>query len=172
MNAMRAFFEDVAVPRIDPDDGRVYTVLDVGSLRVGKAKAYREMVEEVGKTRGIRLSYIGLDIVSGPNVDVVASNPYRFFDREMAFDFVISGQTMEHVLQPIDFMHAIYKVTASGGIVCIIAPSEGKIHHKPDYWRIKPDAMQAMFDIAGFHTLSVALIGGRWNDCVGIAQKY
>ena len=48
---------------------RPYQVLDVGSLDVNGT--YRPLIEGRG------WSYCGLDIRRGPNVDVVAADPYR-----------------------------------------------------------------------------------------------
>lgn len=169
MDEMRVFF----MMHIVPQQRGLIRILDVGALCVDGAPTYRTMLQDISKETGKKYNYTGLDIVPGDNVDVVAADPYNFFDYEgVDYDIVISGQTLEHVALPYAFMLAISRVVITGGYVCIIAPSEGKVHHTPDYWRIKPDAMRALFDFAGLQPVDIHLRHVRpWCDCVGIARK-
>src|SRR5512139_3480772 len=87
-------------------------VLDVGSLDVNGT--YRELVER----RGWR--YTGLDIVDGPNVDIVAADPYRYPIADDACDVVISGSTMEHVEQVWLWIPELVRVLRPGGMLAIL----------------------------------------------------
>jgi len=168
MDEMRAFFTRYSVRH---PFGPI-TVLDVGALCVDGAPTYRTLLQEITRDTGKIYHYTGLDVLPGDNVDVVALDPYNFFARDIKFDVVICGQTLEHVMLPYAFIHAITRVIVPGGYVCIIAPSEGKVHHTPDYWRIKPDAMRALFEFTGLQIVDIHLRGVRpWCDCVGIARK-
>lgn len=69
------------------------------------------------------IQYVGADIEKGPNVDVVLKQPYCwdcFEDEE--FEYIISGQALEHIEYPWLTMQEIYKKLKWGGIICIIAP--------------------------------------------------
>lgn len=168
MDEMRAFFTRYSMRQ---PFGPI-TVLDVGALCVDGAPTYRTMLQEISRATDIQYQYTGLDIIYGHNVDVVAFDPYNFFPCPINFDVVISGQTLEHVKMPFAWIQAVARVMAPGGYACIIAPSEGKVHHTPDYWRIKPDAMRALFEFAGLQAVDIHLRGVRpWCDCVGIARK-
>ncbi len=95
------------------------TVVDMGSYDVNGT--YRSLFSG-GK-------YIGVDIIPGPNVDLlVDSEEWRKIEN---VDAVISGQTIEHVADIPAFMSAIDRILKPGGILCIIAPSEGPAHDYP-----------------------------------------
>ena len=141
-------------------------ILDVGSLRVGKQAAYADLITSDNWT------YVGLDVVSGPNVDIVADSLYGYPFLDNNFDIIICGQVLEHVRDPIPFMAELFRVLKIGGRLCIIAPSAGYEHHRPDYRRIMPDGMRYLLEQAGFVDTDVTLTTeGIWRDCVGHAIK-
>jgi len=144
------------------------TILDVGSLRVGwNDKTYRDLL------LSCNWKYTGLDLSTGNNVDIVSSDLYHYPLDDNSFDIVISGQTLEHVAWPWEWIKELYRVLKPGGIVYIIAPSEGPIHYRPDCWRIKPDGMEALLKYAGFKDIEtdVDLTNSKWRDCWGKAIK-
>lgn len=70
------------------------SILDVGSYNVNGC--YRDLF----KARE-NVKYVGLDITEGPNVDVVAKEPYDWSNVEdESFDFIISGNAFEHIEYP------------------------------------------------------------------------
>lgn len=141
------------------------SILDVGSLTLGGG-TYRRLIESK------QWKYVGLDVVAGGNVDVVATDPYRYPFPDNSFDIVISGQTLEHVARIWDWAREICRVTKDGGRVCIIAPSRGHRHHRPDCWRVQPDGMRALLEHAGFKKFEADIkMDGIWQDCVGVAIK-
>ena len=125
---------------------RPYQVLDVGSLDVNGT--YRPLIEGRG------WSYCGLDIRRGPNVDVVAADPYRYPIAEGRYDLVMAGGTMEHVEAIWLWVPELVRVCRPGGMVGIVTHWSFVEHRWPDlgildYWRILPDGLRALFEAAG-----------------------
>ena len=104
---------------IEKYDLRGAIVVDMGSYDVNGT--YRPLFSG-GK-------YIGADIIPGPNVDVIVDS--EEWQKIENVDAVISGQTIEHVADIPAFMRAINQILKPGGILCIIAPSEGPVHDYP-----------------------------------------
>jgi hypothetical protein len=131
------------------------TVLDVGSMDVeGGHSNYREMFFEY--------EYIGMDIVPGPNVDLVG-----WHNVTEVYDVVISGQTMEHVKRPWEWLKNLEKHFKK--YICIIAPWKWKEHRYPfDTYRYLPDGMRDLFEYVGIEEISIYKSD---NDTVGIGRK-
>lgn len=113
-------------------------VLDVGALDVNGT--YRPLIESRGWT------YLGLDIVAGENVDIVAP-PYQYPFSDGEFDVVTSGSTAEHVERPWLWFPELARVLRPGGLLAILTHWQFKPHRYPkDCWRFMPDGMQVLFD--------------------------
>lgn len=138
-------------------------VLDVGSCNVNGT--FRPLIEQRG------WGYTGLDIAPGPNVDVVANNPYHFPFDDGSFDVVISGYCMEHVKSVWRWVPELARVLRPGGLLIIITHWQFMEHRYPvDCWRILPDGMAHLFDETG------ALLGYEIRmydqyDILGVAWK-
>ena len=121
-----------------PPDARL--LLDVGSMNVNGT--YRETVETMG------LSYTGLDIEAGPNVDVVTADPYSFPFADNSYDVVISGSTMEHVREVWRWVPELVRVLRPGGLLAIVTHTSWPEHRWPvDCWRVMVDGMALLFDL-------------------------
>lgn len=143
-------------------------VLDVGSLDMNGT--YCGLCDEYP---GIISGYIGLDIVEGPNVDLVAQDP-NSYDQvgDNSFDVVISGQSFEHMENDAAIMKEIARIVKPGGHVCVIAPSNGPKHGNHDYRRYQPSDMATIAEGAGLTVIECKVDGRRpWFDCVLIAMK-
>jgi SAM-dependent methyltransferase len=148
-------------------------VLDVGSLVTRGNQCYRDVFEEY--------DYVGMDLVHGPNVDLVPANPYAWTEVPTeSFDVVVSGQMLEH--NPFFWvtMAEISRVVRPGGHVCITAPSKGPVHRAPlDCWRFYPDSASAICAYAGLDLVESYVEPGterthngrRWGDWVFIAHR-
>ena len=91
--------------------------------------------------------YTGLDQIAGPNVDVVADDPFHFPFDANSFDVVISGSTMEHVTRFWDWIPELVRVLRPGGFLAIHTHWSFMEHRYPvDCWRIMPDGMRFLFD--------------------------
>ena len=156
---MRSFVEEYL-----PDKELV--IVDVGSLNVNGT--YH------GSLQNPKWKYIGLDIVPGKNVDLVVKDPYIWAELpENYADFVISGQTLEHVEFPWLTIKEIQRVLKPGGMACIIAPSAGYEHRYPvDCWRILPDGFRALAKWAGLKVITINKEEkSLWNLVSIICQK-
>ena len=91
--------------------------------------------------------YTGLDQAAGPNVDVVAEDPFCFPFADDSFDVVISGSTMEHVTAIWKWIPELVRVLKPGGFLAIHTHWQFPEHRYPvDCWRIMPDGMKYIFD--------------------------
>jgi len=129
-----------------------------------------------------RWKYIGVDMESGSNVDIVITDPYHWKEIEAdSVDVAISGQAFEHIEFFWLTMLQIERVLKPGGLCCIIAPSSGYEHKYPvDCWRFYPDGFSALARYACLDILDCyaqrtardhADESDVWQDCVLIARK-
>lgn len=152
-------------------------VLDVGSQEVTGQEntSYKQLFPS-----GVH--YIGCDMSSGVNVDIVLNSPYDWKNVQSGqYDYVISGQMLEHVEFPWLTFLEIARVLKRGGICCVIAPSSGPMHNYPlDCYRYYPDGMVALARYAHLEVLEVFTNYNRdlypymdndWKDTVLIARK-
>jgi len=148
------------------DQSAPLKILDVGSLQAEPDhKVYRSLCSK-------NWEYYGLDLVKGPNVDIVANHPHRWPMLIMTFDVVISGQTLEHCSHPLELMQEIFRILKPGGQIFIIAPSAGKAHCRPDYWRFLPDGIFLLLTYAKFRNVQVKQCKTMpWMDVTGKGNK-
>ena len=138
------------------------TVVDIGSLNINGT--YRDLFP--------KSTYIGVDIVKGPNVDVIMGS--KEWDDLKNVDVIISGQTLEHVEDIPKFMKSIFDVLKIDGMLCIIAPSDGPVHEPPWFGNISKKQMIKIVSDAGFKVLSCDIHPvGPWRDncCIAIKEK-
>jgi len=152
-------------------------VLDVGSQEVAGQEntSYKRLFPA-----GIR--YTGCDMAGGNNVDIVLNSPYHWKNiRANQYEYVVSGQMLEHVEFPWMSFLEIARVLKRGGICCIIAPSGGPMHNYPlDCYRYYPDGLAALAHYAHLEVLEVftnydnnlyPYMDKDWKDTVLIARK-
>ncbi len=132
------------------------SILDIGAMQVIRQyHSYREIFEP-------EYTYIGMDIVRGRNVGIVG---YKNITEE--YDVVISGQVMEHVNRPWEWIKSLRPYFKK--YICIIAPNTIKEHRYPiDTYRYFPDGMRDLFNYAG---IEVVKIFKSDKDTVGIGTK-
>lgn len=121
------------------------SILDVGSRCVQRSfkRTYRELFEADYK-------YHGMDVEAGENVDIVGYENIRD-----VYDVVISGQTMEHVKRPWEWLKNL--VPYFKKYICIIAPHAGGEHRYPiDTYRYMPDGMRDLFEYVGIKEIKIA----------------
>ena len=124
------------------------TVLEIGS-RARSAITRRHRIPA-------HLDYVGLDILAGPNVDVVGDAHELgsvFCDRR--FVAVFSTSVFEHLLMPWKVALELNRVLVPGGIVYTSTHQTWPMHEEPwDFWRFSRHSWQALFNPAtGFEIL-------------------
>ncbi len=162
---------------------RHYDVVDFGSQTAGDGHTHREILT------GYDVSYLGVDVTPGDNVDVVMTKPYRVPLKSNSVDVVITGSTFEHIPFPWASFLEISRIVRPGGLIFLTAPSRGHIHWEMDCWRYYPDSMRALAAFARMkleeaHTdmppkhpeggVDYARVDYRrnyWGDTVGVFRK-
>lgn len=131
--------------------------------------------------------YLGIDIQSGKNVDVVVEE-YRYPFADESFRYIISGSTLEHVRRPWEWIKEVGRILAPGGKLCVIVPHTHPYHEAPvDCWRVFPDGLRELFALAGLTTLMARMDDGdhfvhpvlgeinalndQFLDTIGVATK-
>lgn len=168
-SSLKAMF-DFLKSYVKPGD----MILDVGSRVCENGKV------NYGRLLSDNVTYTGLDIEPGKNVDIVVADQCKWDEIESdSFDVVISGQAFEHI----EFFWVTFKemarVLKPDGYMCIIAPKLQKEHKFPvDCWRFLPDGMRALAKWAGIKCISASARSFSYNekpndtyDCVGVFQK-
>ena len=128
-----------------------------------------------------RWTYIGVDRVTGPNVDTVMPDDYTI-PYEFA-DVIISTSCFQYVRNPFKLMQEINDTLPTGGIVIICAgriEAEGMIGLPDelcpdgdpsfDCWRYLKGGMTALLEDSGFDVLDVTHQDGGTTWGVGRAQ--
>ena len=118
--------------------GHIMSILDIGSYDVNGS--YKQLFPES------LFSYTGLDMESGPNVDIVPANAYSWTEvPDKSYDVVICGQVFEHAEFFWITMSEMVRVLKNGGLICIIAPRTIGLHRYPvDCYRFNIDGLIAL----------------------------
>lgn len=151
-------------------------IVDVGAQDVnGSLRKYSPM----GAT------YLGVDFVEGPGVDIVINDPYSLPLEDESVDVVVCSSVFEHS----DFFWLLYleclRILKPSGLLYLNAPSNGMVHRYPvDSWRFYPDSGLSLAKWAqhnGHKTVLLeSFIGeksglitgeGMWNDFVAVFLK-
>jgi hypothetical protein len=127
------------------------TVLEIGS-RARSAVTRRADVPA-------HLNYVGMDILAGPNVDVVgdAHALEALFGRNK-FVAAFSFSVFEHLAMPWKVALELNRVLSVGGIVFTQTHQTWPIHEEPwDFWRFSKHSWQTLFNSAtGFEVVEAA----------------
>ncbi len=126
--------------------------LELGA-RARSGTTYREFIPA-------HLSYTGLDIVEGPNVDIVGD--VHDLPPELAdgsFGLVFSIAVFEHLAMPWKAALSINRVLSTGGLVFVGTHQTFPVHEAPwDFWRYSDRAWHSLFNRAtGFEIIRTAL---------------
>lgn len=155
--------------------GQPLQVLDVGSMDVNGS--YRQFFDDPAWT------YTGLDMESGPGVDMILAQPYDWAKvASNRYDVVISGQAFEHIEFPWVTIQEVARIMRPGGLLCLIVPSGGYEHRYPlDCWRYYPDGIKALAHWADLDVVSAETAwepkgdytddSAEWKDTVLVARK-
>lgn len=141
------------------------SILEIGS-RARSGNIHRNFVPET-------VSYVGLDIREGANVDVVgdAHQLSTYFEPE-TFDACYSISVFEHLMMPWKVAIEMNKVLKKGAIAFISTHQTFPLHDEPwDFWRFSDKSWHAIFNsVTGFEVVETHLgepayiVGSFLND--------
>jgi SAM-dependent methyltransferase len=127
---------------VSPDEIRGKRVIEVGSFDVNGS--LRSWVVSFHPA-----SYVGVDIVPGPGVDVVcdAGHLVERFGAQ-SFDLVISTEMLEHVRDWRRVVSNLKNLLAPSGVLLVTTRSVGFGYHAfpNDFWRFSIEDVERMFD--------------------------
>lgn len=125
---MNMFFETYVLNNFDNP-----LVCEIGSM-----DNHENQFNHIPKSK---IRYVGVDFQSGPNVDIVLTDPYKLpFDDE-SVDVLVCSSVLEHCEFFWLTLLEMYRVLKPSGLLYINAPSNGSYHRYPiDAWRFYPDA--------------------------------
>ncbi len=95
--------------------------------------------------------YVGVDVESGPNVDIVCdlTDDISSIREKLPFDTfktIICLSVMEHCINPFTMASNIEKLLDINGLLFFGAPFVWNIHGFPnDYWRFTPEGVRLLF---------------------------
>jgi hypothetical protein len=72
-------------------------------------------------------NYVGLDLISGPGVDIVASG--HDFGSTGTYDITIACEVLEHNPYWLETVYNMIRITKPGGLVIITCASTGRVEH-------------------------------------------
>lgn len=124
--------------------------------------------------------WIGLDIECGPSVDVCIKPGAPLPLKSESVDVVLASSVFEHDEAFWQTFEELCRITRTGGVIYINAPSNGGYHRYPqDCWRFYPDASRALEKWVRSKGTEITLIesfvadreGDMWNDFVAVFGK-
>jgi hypothetical protein len=127
------------------------TVLEIGS-RARSAISYRHYIPA-------HLGYIGMDILAGPNVDIVGdAHELGALFGPQRFVAAFSRSVFEHLAMPWKVALELNRVLEPAGIVYTATHQTWPLHEEPwDFWRFSQHAWSTLFNSAtGFEVLEAA----------------
>jgi len=107
--------------------------------------------------------YVGFDIKSGPNVDVVG-DAHRISDyfSEASIDAVFAASTIEHLAMPWKAIIEVNCILKPRGLVFFVTHQTWPVHEAPwDYWRLSEHAWRVLLnETTGFEIIEAAMGDG------------
>lgn len=139
-------------------------VLEVGSYDVN------------GSLRSVILplkpaTYIGIDMRSGPGVDIVCPAE-KLVERfgPNSFDIIVSSSTLEHVRYWREAVSNMKSVCKPGGLIVVTMPSQWPYHAYPnDFWRYQAEDIEIIF--ADCHILFLEDDSQPWSTVYSKIRK-
>jgi SAM-dependent methyltransferase len=117
-------------------------------------------------------AYIGIDMIDGPDVDLVAFADALPFP-DASFDCVVCTEMLEHDPTPWLTLPEIARVLRPDGVVILTARGIGyPLHGFPDdYWRFTESSFRHLFELAGLRVVETRLDDPVKPGVLGVACK-
>jgi SAM-dependent methyltransferase len=104
-------------------------------------------------------SYIGADLVPGPNVDKILDASGLTSEPDAAYDIVLSSQVLEHVPDPARYLAEAFRILKPGGHLILTTHGMFLEHGCPnDFYRWTGYGLEKNVSAAGFHVLETLKI--------------
>ena len=126
-------------------------ILEIGS-RARSAVTVRQLLPP-------KIRYVGLDILAGPNVDVVGdAHCLAAIFPKRRFLAVFARSVFEHLAMPWKVVLELNHVLTPGGLVFVTTHQTWVLHEEPwDFWRFSTHSWPCLFNQAtGFEIVEVA----------------
>ncbi len=113
--------------------------------------------------------YLGIDIYNcnqeyGYSHDdkVVYYDGKNFPFDDHSFDHILCTEVLEHVKEPVEFLHECNRCLKLGGSMYFTIPFSARFHYIPnDYWRFTPSGLSIIFGQAGFEKIKISPVGNE-----------
>lgn len=132
-------------------------ILDVGC----GAQPYRCLISPQAQYRGIDRAEVGDHFgYSIPDVDYYHGD--RWPVQDSSCDTILATETLEHVLDPEQFLAEARRCLRPQGQLLITVPFAARWHYIPyDYWRFTPSSLKVLFNKTGFGTIEIYARGNE-----------
>ncbi|MVA27892.1 methyltransferase domain-containing protein [Agrobacterium vitis] len=126
------------------------SLIEIGS-RARSGNSYKSLFPSVS-------DYTGIDITSGPNVDIVADAHKLSQAVNRQYDFAFSISVFEHLIMPWVAAYELSKVLKIGGMAYIQSHASWPLHELPwDFFRFSKESWKGIFNhYTGFTVLDEA----------------
>ena len=116
--------------------------------------------------------HVGLDVYSGPNVDVVTT-PYQAWPlASESFDAILCTQVLEHVTDFEHVLHEIRRVAKPGALLVVSVPFAYNEHGAPhDYRRFSASGLHLLFQ-SDYELLETSRQGGIASTTAVLALNW
>lgn len=113
--------------------------------------------------------YLGLDIYNinqeygySPDKKIVYFDGINFPFDDRSFDHILCTEVLEHVREPVEFLHECKRCLRLGGSMYFTIPFSARFHYIPnDYWRFTPSGLAIIFQRAGFDRIKINPLGNE-----------
>lgn len=131
--------------------GKQHRVLDLGAGKL----VFRSFL------RHYTAHYESLDFAkTHPDVDYIGTAS-RTGRPDASYDLIFCNQVLEHVPDPLDSFHEMYRILRPGGVVILSVPFLMYLHNEPhDFFRYTRYALAKFAKDADFEILELREIGG------------
>jgi ubiquinone/menaquinone biosynthesis C-methylase UbiE len=119
--------------------------------------------------------HVGIDVETSPHpksqVDQIYDGKRIPFENER-FDYVLCTEVMEHVAEPVAFLHEINRVMKPGGVLVMTTPFMVSLHEEPyDFYRYTEHGIRYLLRLTGFKLTHLESFSGYIGVMIALLVK-